>query len=165
MALFTEMHQDHTMALANVATVTQANRTSVALLTKTIAELSTQVTTLTANLATSQSDSDRLKRSGHRFSNAGAPANHINYSGNVGALSDQSPLYYQNIYSRSGEKSDPMGIAHLTGLRSRKPILPRLAANRLMDTKNWRRGCIIREEKHGTIIGSTADQSIEGGWD
>ena len=33
--LFTEMQQDHTLALANLETATQANRTSVALFTKT----------------------------------------------------------------------------------------------------------------------------------
>ena len=53
--LFANMQQDHTMALANIATSTQSDRKSVALLTKTIAELSTQVTTLTAKLATAQS--------------------------------------------------------------------------------------------------------------
>ena len=38
--LFTEMQQDHTQALANLATATQADRTLVALLTKTISEIS-----------------------------------------------------------------------------------------------------------------------------
>ena len=59
--LFTEMHQDHTLALANIATATQADRTSVALLTKTISELSSQVATLTAKLATAQSKNAWLK--------------------------------------------------------------------------------------------------------
>ena len=54
-ALFTEMHQDHTMALANLSEATQANRTAVALLTKTTTELSTQTTTFTAKLVTAQS--------------------------------------------------------------------------------------------------------------
>ena len=39
-AIITEMHQDHTLALANPATATQANRTPVAPLTKMILELS-----------------------------------------------------------------------------------------------------------------------------
>ena len=59
--LFTEMQQDHTLALENLATATQADRTSVALLTKTISELSIQVAHITAKLATSQAESDRLK--------------------------------------------------------------------------------------------------------
>ena len=42
-ALFTNMQQDHTLELANLATATQADRTSVALLTKMISELSRQV--------------------------------------------------------------------------------------------------------------------------
>ena len=54
--LFTEMQQDHTLALANIATATQADRTSVALLTKTISELSGQVALLTAELATAQAE-------------------------------------------------------------------------------------------------------------
>ena len=55
------MHKDHTLALANLATVTQADRTSVALLTKKISEISTQVATLTAKLATAHSENTRLK--------------------------------------------------------------------------------------------------------
>ena len=50
--LFTEMQQDHTLALANLATDTQADRTPVALLTKTISEMSGQVALLTAKLPT-----------------------------------------------------------------------------------------------------------------
>ena len=38
--LFTEMQQDHTLALANLATATQADRASAALLTKTVSEIS-----------------------------------------------------------------------------------------------------------------------------
>ena len=61
-ALFVEMKQDHTLVLANFATATQANITSFMLLTKTIAELSTQVSTLTAKLATAHSENARLKK-------------------------------------------------------------------------------------------------------
>ena len=38
-AIFTKMQQDHTLALVNLATATQDNRISVALLTKMILEL------------------------------------------------------------------------------------------------------------------------------
>ena len=55
-ALFTDMQQDHTLALENLATTTQADRTLVALLTKTILELSRQVVQLTAKLATVQAE-------------------------------------------------------------------------------------------------------------
>ena len=49
------------LALANIATATQANRTLVALLTKTILELSSQVAHLTVKLATEQIKNSRLK--------------------------------------------------------------------------------------------------------
>ena len=49
---FTDMQQDHTLALANLDTATQADRTSVVLLTTTILELSGQVALLTEKLAT-----------------------------------------------------------------------------------------------------------------
>ena len=53
-ALFTNMQQDHTLALANIATATQADRTLVALPTKTTSELSSQVAHFTAKLVTAQ---------------------------------------------------------------------------------------------------------------
>ena len=55
------MQQDHTLALYNIGTATQADRTSVALLTKTISELSGQVALLTAKLATAQAKNARIK--------------------------------------------------------------------------------------------------------
>ena len=60
--LFTEMQQDHTLALANLATTTQADRTSVGLLKKTISELSVHVALLTAKLATAQAENVRMKK-------------------------------------------------------------------------------------------------------
>ena len=60
-AIFTEMQQDHTLVLANLATATQENRTSVALLTKTVSELLSQVAHLTKKLATAQAKNTRLK--------------------------------------------------------------------------------------------------------
>ena len=68
--LFTEMQQDHTQALANLATATQADKTSVALLTKTISELSSQVALLTAKLATAQAENARMKKSGQQSTTA-----------------------------------------------------------------------------------------------
>ena len=69
--LFTNMHQDHTQALANLATATQADRTLVALLTKKISELSSQVALITAKLATAQAESARMKKSGQQSTTAG----------------------------------------------------------------------------------------------
>ena len=60
-ALFTKVQQDHTLALANIATATQADRTLVALLMKTISERLSQVTHLTAKLTTAQAENARLK--------------------------------------------------------------------------------------------------------
>ena len=67
-ALFTKMQQDHTLVLENIATATQAGRTSAALLTKTILELSSQESTLPVKLATAQSKNARLEKSGHSLS-------------------------------------------------------------------------------------------------
>ena len=64
--MFTKMQQDHTLALANIATATQADRTSVALLTKTIPELSVQVALLTAKLVTAQAENVWIKKSGQQ---------------------------------------------------------------------------------------------------
>ena len=60
--LFTEMQQVHTLALANLATATQADRASVALLTRKISDLSSQVALLTAKLATAQAENARMKK-------------------------------------------------------------------------------------------------------
>ena len=64
--LFIEIQQDHTQALVNITTATQADRTLVALLTKAISELSGQVALLTAKIATSQAENARMKKSGHQ---------------------------------------------------------------------------------------------------
>ena len=69
-ALFTNMQQSHTMELANLTTATQVDRTLVVLLKKTITEISFQVTTLTAKLATEKSENTHLKISGHRSASA-----------------------------------------------------------------------------------------------
>ena len=69
--LFTEMQQDHTLALANHAIATKADRTSVALITKTISELSGQVTLLTEELATAQAKNTPMKKSGQKSTIAG----------------------------------------------------------------------------------------------
>ena len=50
--LFTKVQQDHTLTLVNLVTATQADRTLVALLKKTISEMSGQVALLTEKLAT-----------------------------------------------------------------------------------------------------------------
>ena len=60
------MKKDHTLALENLATATQDDRTSVALLTKKILELSSQVTHLTAKLATVQANNTWMKKLGHQ---------------------------------------------------------------------------------------------------
>ena len=70
--LFTEMQQDQTLALANLAMDTKSDRTSVALLTKKISELSRQVANIIAKLTTAQSKNVLLNKSLHCL----APAEH-----------------------------------------------------------------------------------------
>ena len=90
------------MALENLATATQADRKSVAMLTKIIAELSTQFSNLTAKLGKAQSDNTRLEKLGHSSS----PSEHENRLSNNQAASDQNPLRDRNVYARSGHKFD-----------------------------------------------------------
>ena len=99
------MQQDPTLDLANIATSTQADRRSVALLTKTIAELSTQVSTLTAKLATAHSENTRLKKLGHRL----ALAEHGHRASSNQTPYNQNLPGDRNVYSRSGQKIDPNG--------------------------------------------------------
>ena len=59
--IFTDMQQDPILGLVNIATVTQADRTSVALLTKNISGLSSQVAHLTEKLSTAQAENAWMK--------------------------------------------------------------------------------------------------------
>ena len=88
--LFTEMQQDNTLALSNLTTATQADRTSVALLTKMISELSGQVPLLTAKLATVQAENARMKKSGQQSTTAG----HVHRASSNTTLSDPNPSQY-----------------------------------------------------------------------
>ena len=101
--LLTEMQQDYTLALANLKTATQANRTLVALLTKTISELSIQVAHLTAKLATAQAENALLKKSGHRST----PADHGHQASSNSTPSDPNSSQDRNVYPKSGQKFDP----------------------------------------------------------
>ena len=96
--LFTEMQQDHTQALANLVTSTQADRTLVALLTKTIQEIYIQVALLTAKLATAQSENARMKKSGQQSTTAG----HGNRASSKTIPSETNTPQDRNLYSRSG---------------------------------------------------------------
>ena len=111
--LFTEMQQDHTLALANLTTVTQAHRTSVALLTKTISELSGQVALLTEKLATAQAENARMKKSGHQSTTAG----HGHRASRNTTPSEPNPSQYQDLYSRSGHRFDPNGSCSSQGYK------------------------------------------------
>ena len=97
------MHQDNTLELANIAMATQADRTLITLLTKTIAEFSTEVSTLTAKLATAHSDNACLEKSG----NHSAPAKHGHDASINQSQSNQNMLWGRNIYSKSVQKFDP----------------------------------------------------------
>ena len=111
--LFTEMQQDHTQALANLATATQAHRTSVVLLTKTISELSSQVALLTAKLATEQAENARMKKSGKKSTLAGQ--GHRSSSHKI--LLETNTAQYRNLYSHSGQRFDPNGYCSSHGYK------------------------------------------------
>ena len=99
------MQQDHTLALANPATAIQADRTLVALLTKTISELSIQVAHLTTKLETAQDKNIRIKKSGYQSTMAeqGHPAS------SNSTLLDPTSSQDRNVYSRSRQKFYPNG--------------------------------------------------------
>ena len=111
--LFNEMQQDHTQALANLVTATQTDRTSVALLTKKISELSSQVALLTAKLATVQAENARMKKSGQQSTTAG----HGHRASINMTLSETNPPQYRNLYSRSGQRFDPNGYCSSHGYK------------------------------------------------
>ena len=69
---FTEMQQDHAFDLANLATATQADRTSVALLTKKISELSGQVALHTKKISTMQAEKHTNERIGTEINHSRA---------------------------------------------------------------------------------------------
>ena len=93
------MQQDHTEALANLATATKSNREVVSLLTKTISKLISQVTTLTNNFATVNNIIVSLKRNSNHGNGVGGETN--NRSNDVTNESDC------NIWSHSWRKFDP----------------------------------------------------------
>ena len=107
--MFAEMQQDHSTALANLATATQSDREAVNLLTKTISDLTSQIATLTKNLDSANTTiialqggtSHRNHRSGNRRGGGGGDTN----------KSDR------NIWSRSGRKFDTNGYCHSHGFK------------------------------------------------
>ena len=107
------MQQDHTLGLANLATAKQTDRTSVALLTKMISDLSSQVATLTVKLVTAQSEIACMKKSGHCL----APAKHSHQASRNSTPSDPNSNQDRNIYSKSGQKLDPNGYCSSHGYK------------------------------------------------
>ena len=111
--LFTEIQQDHTLALVNLATATQADRTSVVLLTKTISELSGQFALLTEKLATAQAKNARMKKPGKQSTTAG----HGHRASSNTTLSKPNPSQDHNLYYRSGQRFDPYGYCSSHGYK------------------------------------------------
>ena len=107
------MQQDHTLALANLATATQADRTLVTLLTKTISELSGQAALLTAKLATVQAENARVKKSGQQSTTAG---NGQRDSSNT-TQSEPNPSQDRNLYSQIRQRFDPNGYCSSHGYK------------------------------------------------
>ena len=107
------MQQEHTLALTNIATATQADRTSVALLMKTISELSSQVTHLIEKLARAQAENARLEKSVH----CSTPAKHGHQASSNLTLSDPTSIQDRNVYYKSGQKFDPNGYCSSHGYK------------------------------------------------
>ena len=101
--LFTEMQKDNTQAIANIATATQADRTSVALLTKKISELSSQVTLLTKKLATAQAENASMRKSGQKSIKAGQG----HWASSNTTPSETKTSQDINLYSNSGHQFGP----------------------------------------------------------
>ena len=110
---FTKMQQDHTLALANLATATQADRTSVDLLAKKISELPSQVAHLTTKLATAQAKNARIKKPGHQSTTAG----HGHWASSNLTPSDPTSSQDLNVYSRSRQGFDPNGYCYSHGYK------------------------------------------------
>ena len=107
------MQQNHTLALENLATATQSDRTLVALLMRMIPEMTSQVTHLTAKLARAQAKNARIKKSGHQSIMAG----HGHRSSSNLTPSDPTSSQDRNVYSRCGQKFDPNGYCSSQGYK------------------------------------------------
>ena len=107
------MQQDHTLALANFGTATQADRTLFALLTKTISELSGPVALLMAKLSTVQDKTMRMKKSGHQSTTAG----HGHRVSIKKTPLEPNPSQDRNLYSQRGQIFDPNGYCSSHGYK------------------------------------------------
>ena len=97
--MFSEMQQDHIIALANLATATKSDRESVSLMSKTISKLTTQIATITKQLLEAHIEIDRLK--GNKPTNGGG--------------GPPTPRSTNPMISKSGKKFDLMGYCWLHG--------------------------------------------------
>ena len=118
--MFAEMQQDHSSALANLATATQSDREAVSLLSKTIAELTKQIATLTTKLDSANTTIMSLQGGGgnrtgrgnrDRGRNDSGGGNNNNGGGGGENKSDR------NVWSRSGRKFNTNGYCHLHGFK------------------------------------------------
>ena len=91
--MFSEMQQDHNIALANLATATKSDRESVSLMSKTISELTTQIATITKQLSEAHIEISRLQ--GNKSTNGGG--------------GPSTPRSTNPMISKSGKEFDPMG--------------------------------------------------------
>ena len=144
------MQQDHTLELANLATATQADGTSVTLLTKTISELSGQVALNTEKVATAQAKNVRIKKSGQQSNTAG----HGHRASSNKTPSEPNPSQYHNLYSQSGQMFEPNGYSSSHGYKvdeSHTSATCRFPSNghnksatrlNIMGGKTWNKECI-----------------------
>ena len=147
--LLTEMQQDHIQALANLATATQTDRTSVALLMKTISELSSQVALLTVKLASAQAENARMNKSGQQSTTDGQ--GHRASSNTTPSETNTSQDH--NLYSCSGQRFDPNGYCSSHGYKVKDSHtsvtcrFPNITHNKsatqlnIMGQKTWNKDC------------------------
>ena len=132
-ALFTKMQQDHNLALDYLETATQANITSVALLTKKISEILSQVATLTTKLATAKSNNARLK---NRDIVQPRPSTAIGHP-EIRPRQIQTQTKTAMCTPRADKNSTLTGTDPITATMWRNFTRPRLVSSQIMDTTSW----------------------------
>ena len=153
------MQQYHTLALANLATATQADRTSVALLTRKISELSSQVAQLAAKLATAQAKNSRIK---NRDINQPQPGMDIRRP-STRPLQILTQVKIEMYILEADRGSTLRVTAPPTYTRWRGCTRLQHVAYQTMATTSKLRDYTLREGRRGINSGSTEDQPSEEG--
>jgi len=107
--IFRKMQQDHTEALANLATAARSDREAVTLLSKKISELTSQVTTLTKYLTNANKTITSLKRNGNRGGGGGGGGGDGGGGNNNNNDNNNVDTGDRNVWSRTGRKFNTNG--------------------------------------------------------